>query len=365
VLLSVFLAALRWEQLAGDPGIYRDRMTFLFDGEVPYVDFFFEHPPMAIVPMAIAWLLGGAFDILAYTVVFAVQMAATLYVTMRKVEGLAVSLVVESAGVRWLVVAGFLFPIVLFRYDPVPTLLSMLAVVAFVGGRDKAGVWWATSGILTKGWPAVLALAEWWRGRRLRAVVLAILAVATLGGLAALPGFLQARTFDGIHSETLVGGLMTLIRNRTGSSLQLITDAGATYVAVPSWAVVVNLIIGLVVLAIALYGARGEFAWPKGIRLLAAATLAILIGSPLLSPQFLLWPTPFLALHSSVAVRRLGIAATALTLLYMLGWNPGFRGDLWWVGVMNLRNLVLIALGMVAALSVGDRPVARPTVAAS
>jgi hypothetical protein len=365
VLLSVVVAVLRPEQLAGDPRIYRERMLFLFAGEIPYLDFYFEHLPLAIVPMAVAWLLGGAFHPVAYSAIFAILMAACLFVTVPPLVRTGKRTGVTSPATRWILISCPLFPIVLFRYEPLVVLLAVLAIDGLTREDDRHNMTAAIAGVLTKGWVAIVAIVEWLRGFPLRAVALVATTIAMFGLLFALPGFYRVREFGGLHSESVFGGGFIQWRVVTGQPFHLISDAGATYVAVPSWAVVVNLIIGLVVLAIALYGARGEFAWPKGIRLLAAATLAILIGSPLLSPQFLLWPTPFLALHSSVAVRRLGIAATALTLLYMLGWNPGFRGDLWWVGVMNLRNLVLIALGMVAALSVGDRPVARPTGAAS
>jgi hypothetical protein len=85
------------------------------------------------------------------------------------------------------------------------------------------------------------------------------------------------------------------------------------------------------------------------VRLLSAALVALLVGFPLLSPQFILWPTPFLALHPDKTVRGTAIAVSALTLIYMLGWNSGFEGDLWWVGVVNLRNIVLVALGVMTA----------------
>lgn len=109
-------------------------------------------------------------------------------------------------------------------------------------------------------------------------------------------------------------------------------------------------------LAVAVVRLRPGFSWDASIRLLATVVVAILIGSPLLSPQFILWPTPFLALHPNRAVRGTAIAVSALTLIYMLGWNPGFEGDLWWVGVVNLRNAVLLALGAITAWAMGDVP---------
>jgi hypothetical protein len=352
VLLALVPAALRASELAGDPEIYRSRMALLFAGELPYLDFFFEHLPVAVVPMAAAWLLGGAFGPVVYTTIFACLMALCLWLTLVLVERIAGPLRVVDPGRRWLAIAGPLMPIVLFRSDPLPVLLAMAGLYAIIEGRERLAITTEYAGILAKGWPVALALIEWRRGRRFRAMGLVIAATALMLALLSLPGFSQARQFSGIHSETLVGAGFTLARIGSGSSLGLINEAGATYVAVPIWGTVLNLSIGVVLLLLALYRVQPRHTWEGSIRLLAAAVVALLIGSPLLSPQFILWPTPFLALHPSRGVRLSALLTSLLTLLYMLGWNPGFEGDLWWVGVVNLRNSVLVVLGVMTALAV-------------
>lgn len=352
LLLAAFLAAFRAAELAGDPGIYRNRMALLFDGQIPYVDFFFEHFPLAILPMALAWLLGGAFDPLIYTILFSLMMALCLGATLVVVERTGDRLTISDPGLRWLAVAGPLFPIVLFRSDPFPVLLATAAFYAMVFAKERLAIGMEITGIFTKGWPVVLAVVEWWRGRRRRAIVLVVIALVLGGLLITLPGFSQARQFSGIHSENTVGALYTLTRISSGFDLGLITDAGATYVSVPVWAAIANLGLGVALLILALVRVRGEFSWEGSLRLLSAAVVALLVGSPLLSPQFLLWPTPFLALHPSKTIRGGAIAVSGLTLLYMLAWNPGFEGDLWWVGVVNLRNMVLVALGVMTVWTV-------------
>lgn len=354
VLGAALLAALRAPELAGDPEIYRNRMALLFDGEVPYVDFFFEHLPLAIIPMAAAWLLGGAFDPLWYTVAFAGQMALCLWLTLVLIERIAGPLLASDPGRRWLAIAAPLMPIVLFRSDPLPVLLAMGGLYGMIGGRERLAIAAEYAGILTKGWPVALALTEWGRGRRLRALGLAITAIALMLALLSLPGFSQARQFSGIHSETFIGAGFTLARIGSGSSLGLINQAGATYVSVPIWGTVLNLSTGVALLLLALYRVEPRHSWEGTVRLLSAVVVALLVGSPLLSPQFVLWPTPFLALHPSRPVRITALVTTLLTLVYMLGWNPGFEGDLWWVGVVNLRNIVLVVLGVMTALAVSE-----------
>ena len=360
VMLSSFVAFFRQAELAGDPGIYRDRMALFFDGNLPYVDFFFEHLPLAIVPMGLAWLLGGAFDLLAYTLIFALLMASCLGVTLWLLERTGDRLAAYQPGMRWLAIAGPLFPIVLFRSDPFPVVLAMAGLYALVFGKERMAVSMEVAGILTKGWPVVLSMPEWWRGHRLRAVFLGVGTVGLAAILVSLPGFTQSRQFDGIHSESVFGAFFTLARVSSGSPLGLINDAGATYVAVPTWATVLNLSLGVALVVTALARLKPEFSWEGSVRLLSAAVIAILVASPLLSPQFILWPTPFLALHPNRTVRGLAIAVSALTLLYMLAWNPGFEGDLWWVGVVNLRNIVLVAVGVLTAWTVSQGEGSNP-----
>ena len=329
-------------------------MSLLFDGNLPYVDFFFEHLPLTILPMSLAWLLGGAFNPVVYTVVFAALIGLCLWITLVFAEQIGEGLEVPDTGRRWLAIAGPLFPFILFRSDPFPVVLTVVALQGMMAGRESRATWFQYAGIMAKGWPVVLAIPEWWRGRRLRAVGLLITTAALMAGLVSLPGFSQARRFSGIHSETLVGGLFTIGRIRSGSSLALITDAGATYVAVPTWATALNLTLGVALLGLALVRLNGAHSWSGSARVLAAAIVAVLVGSPLLSPQFVLWPTPFLALHPDRMVRGVAVLVSSLTLIYMLGWNPGFEGDLWWVGVVNLRNIVLVVLGVMTAWLVRD-----------
>jgi len=356
ILIASVVAVFRQSELAGDPGIYRSRMALLFDGNVPYVDFFYEHLPLMLLPMGLAWLLGGAFNPIAYTVIFAGLMALCLWGTLILIERMGDPLGQGETGKRWLAIAGPLFPFVLFRSDPFSVVFAVAGLYALVEGRERMARRMEYAGILAKGWPVVLAVPEWWRGRRLRATGLVVASTVLLGGLIALPGFSQARQFSGIHSETLIGGVFTIARLRSGTDLGLMNEAGATYISVPVWATLLNLTLGVLVLAVAMVRLRPGFSWEGSIRLMAAVVVAFLVGSPLLSPQFILWPTPFLALHSDRMVRGTAVAASAFTLVYMLGWNPGFEGDLWWVGVVNLRNLVLLALGAVTAWTVARTP---------
>lgn len=349
-VLAVGLALLNRPEFTGDPAIYRSRMELLFAGNTPYVDFYFEHLPLSLIPMMAAWILGGFGGDALFTSIFALLMIACLAGTAHAVDDDGA----RAAGLMWLVLAGPLFPIVIFRSDPFPTFLAAAAFAAVVAGQEKKASGLEFAGVLAKGWPSVLALVEAARGRRGKAMMVAGTGVLLLIGLLLLPGFRSGRAFSGLHSETVAGAAAIAFRTFDGDSLGLLYEAGATYVSVPVWAWVLNLNIGVLIGLLALGRWRGRFTREGGAGILSASVVTLLLISPVLSPQFLLWPTPFLALHRSPTVKGLALGTTLLTLIYMIGWNPDFLGNPWWIVVLNVRNLVLVALGVVCAWGIAE-----------
>ena len=360
LFLSIPLAILNQPEFTGDPAIYRRRMIELFQGGLPYIDFNYEHLPLSLVPMALAWILGGAISPVLYTVVHACLMAFCLAVTTGLLMSIEDVKGPNGATLRWLVISAPLFPIVLFRSDPFPLLLAVATIHAIAMGREKRTFFLEVAGISAKGWPALYAIPEWRRGRRVRAVVLAVATCSLVAALLRFPGFSQTRGASGLHSESIVGSVVAAVRTIRGESLGLLYQAGATYIDVPHWAwiLTLNLGAGLGLLTFARF--RSDPSFNGIVPVMAALVTALLVASPLLSPQFLLWPTPFLALHRSKRVRQIALLVTGLTLVHMMGWNPNFVGNPWWLYVLNVRNLALVFLAALCAWTVGLKAGSKP-----
>lgn len=328
-----------------DTVYYEQSMKRLFAGEVPYLGFPFEHLPLSIVPMGFAYVISAATG-LSYALPFALISILLLFVTGEVVAQTAQQLGIEGAGMRWVWIVAPIVPLVMFRVDALSVLLASSAVMAAMSGREGVSFAAAAGGIMAKGWPVMLGAIDWWRGMRSRAVALVVATLLMSLALVSSAGFRSGRSFSGIHQETVVGSIVTTFRGLVGADIGLVAAAGAVYVDVGRWAVWVTLLIGLAIGVIVLMPLRRPFTWHGGVGMAAGLTFAILLGSPLLSPQFLLWPMPFVAIAGS---RSSGIAlavAGGLSVLFAALWQPGL---VWWHGMVLIRNGVLILAAGLAA----------------
>jgi hypothetical protein len=331
--------------LHGDPPLYEERWEDMASGAIPYVDMVFEHLPLTIVPIAGAALLRDLLGV-DYSTAFTLLTAILVIATTAVVRGTARSLGEPAAGTRFLILIVPLLPLLLFRNDFLPVLCAAIAVSAWVRGRELTGVVGAAAGVLAKAWPVALVVTEWWRGNRARAVMLTIFTAVLMAALLSLPGFQSGRAFAGVHEETIAGSLVLLWRHITGTDLGIVLHAGAWYLKVGAWAAALNLAIGAGLGIWALTGVRADFTWHRAHTMLSALVLALVLASPLLSPQFLVWPMAFLAIV--IGRRPLIIATvTSIATIVLFGiWDPQ---AVWWSISLLGRNALVVALAVIAA----------------
>lgn len=332
----------------GDPHVYEAQMELVFSGQRPYFDFRFEHLPVTLVPMALAYAASAATG-LAYAWPLLVVNLAMVFATGVFLVRIGNALGIAHAGQRFSVMAAPMLLIIPFRLDALSALLAVAAVWYAIAGRERWSMAATVGGILAKGWPAVLAATDWWRDERRRARLLVVSTVAVGLVMLALPGFRAGRSFDGVHQETVSGSIVIVARLLMGVDAGIVHWAGAEYVEAGGYAVLVNLAVGAVIAVSALRVVRGTFTWEGGIALTAALTYAVLLASPLLSAQFVWWPLPFVAL---VGARRGQIALTAaaaLSVTLVAVWTPE---ALWWHSGWLVRNALLVAGAVFAVADV-------------
>jgi len=335
----LFAAAFPDGALAGDSLDYRNRMTEMFSGKLPYFDFPFEHLPVAIVPMAAAWLLGGSQELQTYAFALAGVSTIIVLVTGLVMQRLELRLEVPGMTVRWMLLVVPLLPFILFRNDTLAILLAVTGVLLAVKGRGVWSLLFLGAGALAKIWPALWAVSEWWRGRRARAVVL-----LTLAGMAVAivmsPAVQSIQDPNGVHSETLGGSMVGLLRAVQGNE-QRFLPSSSLYMDAPRWLLLVHLAVGAAIGVTALMGLRGRaFSWSAAWRLMGALAAAMILGSYLFSTQFVSWVAPFAAADKRATRGLLGVNIASLILLTT--WNHLFDGPVWWWGLLVARNLVLV-----------------------
>jgi hypothetical protein len=333
--------------LPGDAEPYRERMAELFSGRVPYLEFDFEHLPGAIVPMAAAWVLGGSASLQFYVLALAAVSLICLLATGAVLQRLESHL---DAGVawRWGVAVLPLLPFLLFRNDSWPVLLVAIAFLLGVRGSDKDWLA-AVLGALSKFWPATWALIDWWRGRRVRALIVSGLGVAMLA-LLRTDAVIRIQRPIGIHSETLGGSVLGLLRSLQGQPLGL-EQTSALYIEASPWVMVANALPGLVIAVLVLTGLRRPFSWPHAWTSFGLLAGGIVLASPLFSTQYLAWLAPFFAVRATWG--RTAFAINAASLGIILGFDAALRGEAWWFVGVVVRNVALLAL--LCYVTLGER----------
>ncbi len=328
-----------WQQptpIAGDPTLYGKIADAILGGAIPYVDVTVEHLPVLLVPILFVGILVPLTSV-SYTGLWVLSTIGVVLITVALADRITL---VENYQRRFALAVLPMLPLVIYRLEIYVVLLAILAIGAFAASRYRTGSIWTLLGIVAKGWPIALVGIPFRRNHKALALAVVGISVAVLGIVSSFPGFQQGRSFEGIHSETIVGNLILIYRHLAGRDLGLIGVAGATYVSAPVVAVVVNALIALPILAIAI---RTTFRTKRMDLLVGAAGLGvagIIAFSPLFSAQFMFWLAPFAVLLSRRGRYTYVVAATLSTVLVAF-WNPF---EAWWAMEVFARNTALIVL---------------------
>jgi hypothetical protein len=361
---------------SNDLWIYRQAGEALLRGEMPYRDFFIEYPPGSL-PLFVPPALFST-DELGYITLFSWEMAlvlaATLVVTAltaRKLRGFGAWIV---PALTFSAAAIMLYPVAVTRYDAVVALsLAMAALCTTLGGRYMClGYASLGFGAAAKFVPALatvpLALAR--RGAaRGYAVFFGILALffapaLLLGG----GGFLQGLAYHanrGLQAESLAASILI----KLGRVNEFVIAYGAVEVRGRGAELAGSLslpLTGVLLLVTAFLLVWGYSSGRSGLgtfpRYAAALILAFMLGSKVLSPQYVIWLLPLVPLGAG------GVAGILVSALFLaVCWTTTQVYPIHYADLLELRspgpdlllarNLLLLTLwGLLLLLPDRDAP---------
>ena len=369
-LLCLSWAVVLWvepwsDERVSDLYVYRQFAATVLDGAVPYRDAFLEYPPLAAPILVLPGLAGTGEE--AYRLAFA-AMALVLAAIVLLLTG---ALAARTGGEpRRAMVAAGLAPLlcgamIRTHFDLAPVAITLAALLLLCTGRPRGGLALLGVGVMTKGFPLVVApVALAWlvaRGSR-RAALQGGLALAlvvaglSVVALAASPsGAADAVTYHverPVQVESVPAGVL-LVLDGVGAGEALPVKShrsdGLEHPAAGILGGAFAVALLLTVLLAAWTGARG--APPDERRLVLAsltAVAAFAVLGKVVSPQFLIWVVPLGALALAWrmhALAALCAAAAALTLAeFPSRYFDVVEREPLALGLVTARNVVLLCV---------------------
>lgn len=349
---------------SNDLRIYRETGEALLRGDIPYRDFFIEYPPGSIAAFVPPALLSNGAN--GYINLFANEMAlalvaalALIALTARRVGGIRAWIV---PSLTFALAAVMLYPVAVTRYDAVVALtLAIAALCATLGGRYLLLAYASLGfGAAAKLVPALatLPLALLRRRAALWGFLVFFGVLALFFAPALLLGgdhFLQSFAYHaerGLQVESLPSSVLMQFGWIENISFEFgafeVHGRGvklATSLSLPLTAAL------LLVTALVMYRKRraGGLGLELFPRYAAALILAFMLGSKVLSPQYMIWLLPLVPLGAG------GLAGIGISALFLAAcWMTTQVFPLHYNDLLNLRppgpelllgrNLILVIL---------------------
>ena len=348
---------------SNDLAVYREAGEAILRGQIPYRDFFIEYPPGSLPAFVVPALFSA--DKSGYTTLFAWEMALVLVAALalmalaaRRLWGLQAWAV---PALTFVAAAILLYPVAVTRYDAVIALtLALGALGATLGGRYLTLAYASLGlGAAAKLVPALatvpLALAR--RGAaRGYAIFFGILALffapaLLLGGERFLDSFAY-HADRGLQVESLAASILMKLGWVNGIAFEYgafeVRGRGAELASSLGLPVTGFL---LLITALVMYRQhrRGRLDAGRFPPYAAALILAFMLGSKVLSPQYMVWLLPLVPLGAG------GLAGVGVSLVFLAAcWTTTQVFPIHYDDLLNVRypgpdlllarNLLLVLL---------------------
>jgi len=351
--------------------VYRSYADLLLDGRLPYLDFGFEYPPLAALPLWAAGAFGT--DDPAYAATFAVLMAGCALagqVVAARLAGAAR----EGVVVAWLLA---LTPVVIgasvrTHFDAMPIAFALGGLLALARDRSSLGFLLLGLGTMTKLFPGLIAVIAfvWLMGRgeqraALRGAAIFVAVVVAISLPFAGQGYVDSFRFHldrPVQIESTPATVLFALGGSEVTGTNLRPDRFKSNGLDGGHAGAVQGIFSLL-LALALAGVIALAARSRDARHLVlcafAALLAFVTLGKVFSPQYVIWLAPFAALAWVWRQRAVALLAGAAIVLTHVEFPSRYfdliNQDPAVVWIVAARNVALLAALLVLVRTLSRR----------
>ncbi len=332
-----------------DVKLYAEWSSLLVTGRFPIGDDMWQYPPGAGIVFAIAAVMGSnpvaAFVIIA----LACDLAALIVLVVagrRRGVGL-------DAAWAWVIGALLVGPVWLARFDVVPTLAAVVALVLIARPVWSGAA--AAAGTLLKVWPGLMLIALPRRSLPRGILGFVVMSAAILGAVLLWStggvSFLGEQGARGLQVES-VGALPFMAWN-VFSEVPTEFRFGAMEVDVSS---TIPLGLAITLAGFAVLGVLGVLRLLGRLETLAPADVALvallvsMVTSRVLSPQYSVWVVGVAAVtfldprsRMRTVVWLLVPSILVTQVIYPYGYGSFLNGDWWAVALQVIRVALLVA----------------------
>lgn len=351
--------------ILNDVKLYSEWSSLLVTGRFPIGDDMWQYPPGAGIVFAIAALLGSN-PVAAFTLIALACDLATLAVLT--IAGRRRSVGLDAAW-AWVIGGLLVGPVWLARFDVVPTLAAVVALVLIA--RPIASGAAAAAGTLLKVWPGIMLIALPRRSLPKGALGFVLMSAAILGGVLLWStggvSFLGEQGARGLQVES-VGALPFMVGN-VFTEVPTEFRFGAMEVDVP---VTIPLGLAITLAGFAVLAGLGVLRLLGRLETMAPADVALvallvsIVTSRVLSPQYSVWivgvaAVTFLDSRSRMrTVVWLLVPSILVTqVIYPFAYGSLLNGDWWAVGLQVIRIALLVWATGLGLVIIGHRALRR------
>jgi uncharacterized membrane protein len=362
--------------LFSSSGLYYEYASNIMNGQMPYRDFGLEYPPLSLLFFILPRLLADSWLFYSYFFQIEVLICACLglWITYRIAQ--------RTGQSPWKLMAPYTLAIVAIgpitgqQYDIFPAIMLLGSLYFFWQGKHKTSWVLMTLGVLTKLFPAVLAplyLIIYLRERRFRTLAEGVISAALVCLVVLLPflvtgpdnlmSLVTYHTARGLQVESTYSSFL-LLGNSLGFNLaEMEFNYGSWNLNGTAAHILASFSSGfqLVVLLLCywyiwtrLRPGRIQIAELNSFALLLIS--ALLFTSKILSPQYIIWLLPVIALAATrwrFTVWGVFVAACLMTyFIFPVYYTELLNQNVVLIMILGLRNILLLLLGLLAVVSI-------------